>query len=137
MGGGEAKGRFAHDVGRRQRRQSLLVLLTELEDERDVDAVDVLHGDEVEVLPLADVEEGADVWMVDAAEDARLVEELRQGLRVARQLGQQTLEDDEAVDDAGLASQKDLTHAADGDATHHLVFAENAGTWANHDRRGE
>jgi len=63
--------------------------------------------------------------MVELAGDPRLVEELGDGAGIPAEVGQQALEDRQALTvTAGIARDKDLTHSADGDATQDAVPVE-------------
>ena len=87
-------------------------LLSAAEVPRERPALDVLHGDEVEVAVAAHVEDGDDVGMLQAAGELRLLEEagLDLGRRLsARGLGVDRLDRDRPVD-LGVMRQVDDAH---------------------------
>ena len=92
---------------------------------REVLAGDVFHRDVVGAVELTDVVDGDDVGVVQRRGDAGFVEKLIDELRFFREVDAQRFEDREAIEHAGLASEKHLTHPALGDATNLFVLAKH------------
>jgi hypothetical protein len=94
---------------------------------REVVAADVLHRDEVRPVLQPHLVDAHDVRVVERGGDAGLVEELVHEVLLRREVGQEGLQDDEAIEagDAGLAREEDLAHAAHGEAPDDLVPPED------------
>ena len=89
-------------------------------------APDVLHGDEVRVVDAAELEDLADVGVVQLAADLRLIDEHLDEVGVLGHRRQDALDGEdllEALDAEGLGLE-DLGHAADADALEQEVLAE-------------
>ena len=89
-------------------------------------APDVLHGDEVRVVDAAELEDLADVGVVQLAADLGLIDEHLDEVGVLRHRRQDALDGEdllEALDAEGLGLE-DLGHAANADALEQDVLAE-------------
>ena len=92
-------------------------------------APDVLHRDEVRVVDAAELEDLADVGVVELARDLRLIDEHLDEVGVLGHRRQDPLDREdllEAFDAEGLGLE-DLGHAADADAFEQQVFPEGNG----------
>ena len=122
--------RVGDDAAGEPERRARLPLLGRFANERaQVLAVDELHGDEVLLVELAEVEDLDDVRMVEARRDARLVEEhLDEAWRRAESCGRMRLTTTSFSKPStpGLAAEEDLGHAAFGELALEHVFAELA-----------
>jgi hypothetical protein len=92
-------------------------------------AVEVLHGDPVGVVVLAEIEDLRDVRVVDARGDARLVEEHVDELIVLDEVRVDALDRDPLLEAAGPvhARQVHAGHAAGADLVDDAVAAEEEG----------
>ena len=96
----EAAERVDHDGDRDARRDTLLLLVRGLEERRERRAVDEVH-DDGDLIVLGDhVEHAHHVGVLDAAHQARLVEEHREELAVAREVRVQPLDRDDPAEAA-------------------------------------
>jgi hypothetical protein len=86
-------------------------------------AAQVLHHDEVEAVVVRDVVDGHDVGVIERGRRARLAEEAGPARRVARTVGGQDLERDEAVE-PGIAGLVHDGHASLAQLLHDLVVEE-------------
>ncbi len=117
------------DVQRERELQDDGVALAGADDAGQVPPVDELHRQvEVVVLP-AQVEDLHDVGVLQRDGDPRLVQEHRHERRVRGQLGQDPLDDADALEaaDAREAGPVDLGHPADADQLLEPVASEAAG----------
>ncbi len=87
-------------------------------------AIEQLHDDEPLGAVLADVVDGADVWMVERRGDAGLALEPIQRLGIAGQIGRQELQRDLAAQTHVFGAIDDA-HAAGAEALENLVMADN------------
>ncbi len=96
--------------------------------EVEVLAPDELHGEEVVLAVLPEVEELDDVGVVELCRQPALVEEHLDEVGVRRQVGQDALDDDELLEPAHamLAGEPDLGHPAGGEVVQQLVATELA-----------
>ncbi len=96
------------------------------DDPAQVLAVHVLHGDEVLIAQLAQVEDLHHVRVVEPRRDPRLVEEHLDERVVAAKLRQDALDHHQLLEalHAGLLGQEDLGHAALGELALEDVLAE-------------
>ena len=93
-------------------------------------AVEVLHGDPVGVVVLAEIEDLGDVRVVDAGRDPRLIEEHVDELIVLDEVRVDALDGDPLLEAAGPihARQVDARHAADADLVDDAIAPEKEGT---------
>lgn len=70
------------------------------------------HGDEELLLPVADLVNSGNVWMIEGARGLRLSEEARLRVRILRDRGREELEGDLSVQ-AGIFGEIDDAHPAD------------------------
>ena len=94
-----------------------------------VDAVDVLHREEVGLVDLTEVEELDDVGVVEAEADLRLGDELLDEAVASGERRVDLLEHDELLQALGGAGagEVDLGHATRAQLADQLVFAEALG----------
>jgi hypothetical protein len=92
----------------------------------EVDALDVLHGDVVDALHLADLEDRHDVRVLQAGGGARLALEAGEGVLAGQERGGHGLERDLALEDRVLG-QVHLAHGAVAELRLDLELAELAG----------
>ena len=122
----EPLGQLLHDVRRQPERQALAGLGGLLQQAQQVDALDVLHREEVRVADRAEVEHLDDVRVVEAERDLRLVDEHRDELAAPRVRGVDLLDHQglgEPLRDLG-AREEHLGHATGADLADQRVFSE-------------
>ena len=112
----EARGDLGRDPGRVHRREAALCP----EDVAERLALDVLHDDEVRAVLLAVVVDADDVGVVEPRRVLRLAAEPLDEAGVARELGEEDLDRDLAVE-LPVARQEDVGHAAPRDRPLDLV----------------
>ncbi len=120
--GGDLRG----DEQRELRLHRLSALLAAAEDGFQIVAIDVLHGDVVGVLDLAEVVDVDDVVVVELRGQLGLIDEHLDEVLVVRQMGKDLLDGDRLLEsfDAAHPRLPDLGHAARGDLLDHHVLAE-------------
>ena len=93
---------------------------------REVEAADLLEGEEVGLVDAPELVELHHVRVVEPRGDARLGQEQRLELVVLAQGRADALQHHHALDvgEAALAGEEDLPHPALGDLLHQQVFAE-------------
>ena len=97
------------------------------EEQTERGPVDVLHGDEVAALGLAEVEDLHQVRVVELRRELRLVEEHLDELRVLRQVREDALDDQQLLEahrPVGLGEEH-LGHAAGGELAEQLVLPQS------------
>ena len=126
VGGVQALGRVGADAGAQLRRDAHPPLLGPAHHLAQRLAVEVLHGDPVGVVVLAEIEDLGDVRVVDAGRDPRLVEEHVDELIVLDQVRVDALDRDHLREAAGAVDppQVQLGHAAPAELGEELVAAE-------------
>jgi hypothetical protein len=93
----------------------------------EIDALDVVHHDDVVVADLAEVLDPDDVRVVDPRGEPRLVEEVVDRALVPREVGVHDLDRDELLE-PGLAlgvGEVDVGHAARAEPAHDLPAADH------------
>jgi hypothetical protein len=105
-------------------RNLVVAFLCAIPDASEAVAAHVLERQEWGPLVIAEVEDLADVRVMEVADDAGLVDEHLDEVFVARELRQHPLDHDEARKPRapGLARQVHLAHATDCQPAHGLVF---------------
>ena len=122
----EALAELLHDVRGQAVRDAAALLGAVLQQAEQVEALDVLHRQEVGVADRAEVEHLDDVRVVEAERDLGLVDEHRDELP-ALGVGRVDLLDDQRLGEAlrdGRAREEHLGHASGADLRHQRVFTE-------------
>ena len=111
----QARANLGDDVQRVREGQNLVVQASEKFVQ--ISARDVLHGDEVGPVLLAELVDMDDVRVGEPRRKARLIEEHVDKIDVIREAGKDPLDDHETFEtrESRLVREKDLRHSADGD----------------------
>ncbi len=131
----KAAARFGDEMRRNADGQVLSGPTYVLEHRAEVLPVEVLHDHEEAGLVVSELVDRDDVRMMEARNDARLVEEHVAELALAGEVREHLLHDDRAIETerAFLSSEVDLRHASCREEAEQLVTTETLGRSFSHD----
>ena len=118
-----------HDVKRHAHGDDPLLLAEPAVEEAQVLALNVLHGDEVLVVALAELEDLPDIGVIQIGGDLGLVDEHGDEVFVVRHVRQDPLDGEELLKalSAGGPPEEDLGHAASADTLYKFITSEFLG----------